>query len=704
MNADRDRLYDLLPGVYRKRDAELGQPLRALLRVIGEQVDVVERDITQLYDNWFIETCEEWVVPYIAELLGFTAMHEAGVLVPRAEVAHTIRYRRRRGTLAVLESLARDVAGWPARAVEFYQLLAVAQHLNHLHLERGRFADLRHGDALDRVDGPFDEIAHTVDVRRAGSNRRPGRYNIPNIGLFVWRLKEYSITRSPAYHLERRARYRGRNRYTFSALANDMQLYTHAIVEPEPAHIADEMSVPAPIRRRAFHERTADYYGPGKSLVIWVDDLETPVPLERIVAADLSNWVYSPVGDMVAIDPELGRIALASDRKPAEVRVSYHYVFSADMGGGEYPRTLRPVRGRRLYSVSQQDDSVPFQKIGDAIDAWSNDPDQHPDAIIEINDSGVYNEQLEIAMPAGRRLELRARDGARPVIRLSDERTSRGDSLLVTGPQDETEGKRDPQLLLNGLLVAGRGLQIAGRISRVFIRHCTLVPGWTLDESCEPQHETEPSIELLNTTARLTIEHSITGSILVDQNEVTTDPLPMIITDSIVDATHPRLDAIGVSGSGNIVGHVVLTIARCTVIGTVSVHAFDLGENCIFLGKVKAARTQTGCIRFCYVPEHSRTPRRYHCQPDLVTAGLTGSAAQLAALRVRPRFNSLRYGTPTYCQLALNCAMEILRGADDESEMGAFHDLFGPQRLDNLRIRLDEFTPANAQAGIIPAT
>ena len=704
MNADRDRLYDLLPGVYRKRDAELGQPLRALLRVIGEQVDVVENDITRLYDNWFIETCEDWVVPYIAELLGYTPMAEAGVLVPRAKVAHTIRYRRRRGTLAVLESLARDIAGWPARAIEFYQLLAVAQHLNHLHLDRGRFADLRNGDALDRVDGPFDEIAHTVDVRRASSNRRPGRYNIPNVGLFVWRLKEYSITRAPAYYLERRARYRGRNRYTFSALGNDTPLFAHAIVEPEPAHIADELNVPTPIRRRAFDERTADYYGPGKSIVIWVDDLETPVPVERIVAADLTNWVYAPTGNMVAVDPELGRIALASDREAAEVRVTYHYGFSADIGGGEYPRTPRPVRGRRLYSVSQQNDGAPFKTIGEALQVWTNEAEEHPDAIIEIDDSGVYNEPVEIELLAGQRLELRARAGARPVIRLADDRTSRGDSMLVTGPDEATEGKRDPQLLLNGLLIAGRGLQITGRVSRVFIRHCTLVPGWTLDESCEPQHEEEPSIELINTTAQLTVEHSITGSILVDQNEVSTDPLPMRISDSIIDATRPDFDAIGVSGSGNIVGHVVLTIARCTVIGAVSVHAIELGENSIFLGKVKAARTQIGCIRFCYVPEGSHTPRRYHCQPDLVLAGLSGSIARLAALRVLPRFNSLRYGTPAYCQLALNCAPEILRGADDESEMGAFHDLFGPQRLDNLRTRLDEFTPANAQGGVIPAT
>src|SRR5262249_61780002 len=74
---------------------------------------------------------------------------------------------------------------------------------------------------------------------------------------------------------------------------------------------------------------------------------------------------------------------------------------------------------------------------------------------------------------------------------------------------------------------------------------------------------------------------------------------------------------------------------------------------------------------------------------------------QFARQRVRPRFNSVRYGAPTYCQLASDCADEIARGADDESEMGAFHDLFQPQRIANLRARLDEYTPASMDAGIL---
>jgi hypothetical protein len=118
-------------------------------------------------------------------------------------------------------------------------------------------------------------------------------------------------------------------------------------------------------------------------------------------------------------------------------------------------------------------------------------------------------------------------------------------------------------------------------------------------------------------------------------------------------------------------------------------------------------------VRFCWVEPGSRTPRRYECQPDLVIAAVADGAvpaAQRAAeqqsetTRVRPLLVSRRYGTPTYCQLAQGCAAEISAGAEDRSEMGAFHDLFQPQRLANLDSRLREFTPAAMDTGVIVVT
>jgi len=44
-----------------------------------------------------------------------------------------------------------------------------------------------------------------------------------------------------------------------------------------------------------------------------------------------------------------------------------------------------------------------------------------------------------------------------------------------------------------------------------------------------------------------------------------------------------------------------------TVIGGLATHAIALVENCLFIGCVRVARRQTGCVRFCHVPPGSRT-------------------------------------------------------------------------------------------------
>jgi hypothetical protein len=100
-----EKLYRLLPAFYRVRDAEQGEPLKALFSVIAEQVDVIDQDISRLFRNWFIETCDEWVVPYIGELLGVRGVHPVSesTYSLRAFVANTLRYRRRKGTATMLE-------------------------------------------------------------------------------------------------------------------------------------------------------------------------------------------------------------------------------------------------------------------------------------------------------------------------------------------------------------------------------------------------------------------------------------------------------------------------------------------------------------------------------------------------------------------------------------------------------------------------
>jgi len=757
-----DRLNKLLPAVYRMRDADQKYVLQALLRVIAEQVNVFEDDVQQLYEDWFIETAEDWVVPYVADLIGYSPVSDAGqvgevttakgralnrVLIPRREVANTIKYRRRKGTLALLELLSNDIAGWPARAVEFFKLLGWNQNINHLHLHRAMTTDLRRVEDLDLLGGPFDPLAHTVDVRRINSHRTIGRYNIPSVAVFVWRLKSYSVTRSPP-HCEEKVH---PNCYTFSLLSQDAPLFIKPEPDAEPTHIAEEVNVPAAIRRLALAKHPERFYGADKSLAIWAEgwaglDATRPVPVEAIIPADLSDWQYAPPLKHIAVDPVLGRFAfpLDQDELPKKgVRVAYHYGFSADIGGGEYARPILNPSAREVEKPDPQDptktisetvepsfyrvgEGQPLRHLRDALDHWR---EENPlDAVIELTDSGIYVEPVNIHLQVGQTLQLRASNGVRPVIRMLDWQMDLPDALTVTMC-------RESRFTLDGLLLTGRGMHVHGPKrekpddprdpicgAEVVIRHCTLVPGWELACDCEPAREGEPSLEFYNIRAKVRIEHSILGSIQIHEDEVTTDPIPVRVTDSILDATSPEREAIGAPGFA--VAHAVLTMLRCTVFGIVDVHAVELAENCIFNDCLNVARRQLGCMRFCHVPYGCRTPRRYHCQPDLVAQAIEEklraealakniplpTQAELDAakarerLRVKPQFNGVRYGTPTYCQLADTCADEIKRGADDESEMGAFHDLFQPQREANLLARLEEFTPAGMEVGILHAT
>jgi hypothetical protein len=273
---------------------------------------------------------------------------------------------------------------------------------------------------------------------------------------------------------------------------------------------------------------------------------------------------------------------------------------------------------------------------------------------------------------------------------------------------------------MDGLLVTGRPVHVQHSANgsdsgvcpgELVVRHCTLVPGWGIENNCDPKRPTEPSLELNRVRARVRIEHSIVGSIQVYEDEVGADPVPIEISDSIVDATDLARQAVG--SHGDTWAHAALCIRRSTIFGIVEVHSMPLGENSIFMSCVNVARRQLGCVRYCYVPPGCRTPRRYRCQPDDAIAAVkeriddpSEQAREIEneKLRVRPQFNAVRYGKPAYAQLAETCAVEIRRGADDESEMGAFHDLFQPQREASLRARLAEYTPAGMDVGILFAS
>ena len=368
---DADALYALLPAFIRMRDqTQGGGVLRALVGVIAEQAQVVSGGLDQLYDDQFIETCALWAVPYIGDLIGFTPLRPLGPGQPaatRAEVADTIGFRRSKGTLSMLERLCFDVTGWPGMAVEYFARLSTTQYVrNHLrpgmageyftphsaaqyvrnHLRPGNaIVDVRSPMTAADVGGAFDFPPRSADVRRIDSGR--GRYNLPNIGLFVWRLAAYGNPGHPARAV-------GANRYTFDPFGGDVPLVNPAVTQLVPAARGEPAARPPPAlisrinlpfflqRYPLFflqrHPRFAGVvpYAAAAPVAVMVNG--TAVPAAAIGWCDLSGWTPpTAAGIDVTVDPLLGRLVFATPPAAAdEITVTYTYAFSGDYGGGAY--------------------------------------------------------------------------------------------------------------------------------------------------------------------------------------------------------------------------------------------------------------------------------------------------------------------------------------------------------------------------------
>lgn len=728
MSVSSQQLYDLLPTIYRLRDAENNGALKSYLAVFAEQISVLQENIDQLYDDQFIETCAEWAVPYIADLVGYKTLHTKVTreLSQRAEVANTIAYRRRKGTATMLEQLARDVTGWPARVVEFFQLLGTTQYMNHTRLQNHYAPDLLDWQQTRSVGGAFDSTAHTVDVRHIDTDL--GKYNIKNIGIYLWRLQSYPLTRFPLVPVSP-------GRYFLSPLQHNIPLFNNPVAESNITHLAVPENVPHTIDRHVMNAELLAYYGEGKSVSIYEDldgsdgqlDLVSGNVIRVCCLSDRDgNWINEPLNEVsdppegepvdpgvfrkiVALDPETGRLAIPPHMvaDDPELWATFHYGFSSNISGGEYerantfvpaPAAVEPVSGS--------------QSIQTALDSLGGE------GVVEIEDSGRYPESLSIEVNAGQRVQLRAANEHRPLIQLD------GD-LAIRGHEPASENVEGGVVTLDGLMIAGGSLVIPSTnngLRELHLRHCTLVPGINLDQAGTPLNPETPGMVIESNQVKVVIEDCIVGALRVVEGA------EVYVENSIVDANASHAVAYAALDASSAGG--VLVVKNSTVVGKVHTRIMQMASNCIFCAElapgdtwpspVLAERKQQGCVRFSFVPLDARVPRRFRCQPEYsinqaiqkarAKQGSGLSSAQKSAIRnrvvnrVKPFFTDTRYGQPAYMQLALSCAGEILAGADDESEMGAFHDLFQPQREMNLRIRLKEYLRFGLEAGIFYET
>ncbi|MFN8078358.1 MAG: phage tail protein [Kineosporiaceae bacterium] len=734
MTASGERLLDRLPAHLRARDEQLGGLLAALADAVGGELEILERDLDTLYASWFIETCPEWVVPYLADLVGVLDLPPElpGVLSRRGFVANTVAYRRRKGTVAVVEQVARDASGWPAKAVEFFRLLATTTQVNHVRVARPATASLRTPVAAagplelgpsEVAQGALDTLAHTAEVRRIASGR--GRFGIPNLAAFLFPQQVYDLGWSPATPPSTAG-----EGWSVHPLGLATPLFAPPVREESIEQLAQEASLPVPLRPRRLLTVLAEARAatPGSARA---HELQAALPIAvridtasgegldplRVRVRGLENLVREPDGTpldgwQVMIDAVTGRIHPFRDGLPDEpdsLQVRHSYGGLADVGAGSHDRTAThqaaldddPYQGDPLHGgpgVTRQvavlaDGAVApvLGSLAAALDAAENgwaadDPAPGASYVISIGDSARYPvaaadpADLEVAVPAATRLVLVAATWRSLVVAPGETRDPVPGVYDASGLRPRLRGDLDltgeggSSVVLDGLVIEGDVVVHAGDLGSLTLSGCTVAGSVRIEDGQGGGHAGAGSDAAL----QVRVLRSQCGPIRFGR-----EPASLQLVDSTVDAGSPAPAAVAVSGAA-----LALSVQGSTVLGRVLARTLE-GSNAILDGRVVIENRQVGCLRYSFAPRASRVPRRYRCSPTPTAGPLT-----------RPGYVSIDRGSPSYLALDPGCPAEIAEGGEGGAEMGVHHHLGRPVRVRAVARLVDAYLPVGLELGV----
>lgn len=729
-----EKLWEAIPEIYRNEDGLAAKPgvLRSIVSVLAKQAAILRRSQDRLWDDQFIELCDEWAVPYIGDLVATRLLSALNQRGRRVDVAKTIYYRRRKGTPRVLEELINDISGWEGKMVEQFEKLARSRHGldafpvplsgKYSGTMPGGWADLRNQREAELASGPFEEFFHTPDVRRYSG--MSGRYAIPKLAFYLYRLKAFEAIDVTPFALGDDKRFgfdpsgreiplfsksetsRDWNQWHSSAnaeiqgpiscrlLGNGEYVITSEIIRIltgaglSPA-AGDELRKITGLRFKsesslyAFISTFANaleiqndiVFLPLLSLTIEPDCaksillpdartiLKDPLDLnsivvgfttpdrviatENITAASLGSWPLV-IKKELAIDAEKGLFMFKEPLSGnGNLFIAYHYGFSGPLGAGTYDRPW----------ISE---SVPDIETtgGGALNA-GNLP---VDGISRINDSKTYSQADDLTGIVN--MVLQAKSAQRPYIRLEN------DWILSSG------ANLNSNLTLDGLWIGAKGnlqamIILEGDFDCVVIRNCTIDPGGSnnlLNEKILPVW-----LSIQGRVGNLCIDSSIIGPICIEAKGVIEE---MSIFDSIVQSVDASVKALNVDTGRSV-------IQRSTVFGNAVLHQLEASE-AVFTRNVSISNAQEGCFRYSSAPETSRLPHPYE--------------SFLFSQDSNHWFTSRRFGDPGYAQLSDTAPLQLQRGAENGSEMGAFSNLLNPVKSDGLQSKVNEYMPF----GLIP--
>ena len=720
-----EKLWEMIPGIYQHEDGIAEDPgiLRALVEILAGQAAILRRSHDRLWEDQFIELCQDWAVPYLGDLVASRLVSALNKRGRRVDVAKTIYYRRRKGTLRVLEELISDITGWEGKVVEEFRLLARIRHgLDPKPVSMaGRFsgtmpggwADLRRPRGAELTDSPFDEFYHTADVRQhTGQN---GRYNIPKLAFHLYRLHSFCVRgvtpfpqgdglrftcdpsgrNIPLFMPRRRSEnwddWRTIKEWELPApiscrlLGHGEYVFTEALAQSLESNFGITPAVADKLRTfKGFHF-------PGEARLKHILELlnEPSLISAAVYREILSKSLISDCGK-AALLPEAISVEESPGAPFAPGDISSGDLSQWPIADPDKRLVIDPERGRfQFFNLPPDTGSTVTYYCGFAGETGAgtysrpevelSEPTATPNinaqnsggtilanriannGVTQIDDSTTYQGVGDKLQVQN--LTLQAANQQRPYIRLTT-----SNWLLSTPPANA-----DAKLCIEGLWLGSDddfAVVLQGDYEEVIIRHTTFDPGGDNDVNGNPVWPVTLIIEAKVET--LIIDSSIMGRI-VTQNDGVVENLK--VWDSIVDETNSGQTAIQLTQ-----GEVELK--RTTVFGKVDVNRLWASE-ALITGLVDVTDTQEGCFRFSAAPEGSRLPRQYesHILNDTVNI-----------------FTSRNFGQPGYGQLSKTAPPELYRGAENGSEIGTFSSLINPIKSDSLKAKVDEYMPF----GLIP--
>ncbi len=552
---DKGYIFSLLPQVHRARDIAQGHPLEALFTALESQSLALHANIGSLYDNWFIETCQPWLIPYLGDLVALDPVL-ASLELPglRTLVANLTDYRSRRGTLVCLGHAATAISGWSCMAVDLDNFRSGTWAAGAPQAGTWRI-QARGGDPAAGL-----VAARSVDLRRGAPVAGTGIPGLPGgvpgtMGLLAWPLRPVRL-----YGVEARPVAEVPGAFHLSPLGIATPLYVPPARLPVAGAASGIADLPLPLTRAWLADWLADPISsslpdPPVALRLCYGDSVVPVPADRLVPADLSVWPPLPAtraeADIqVLLDPERGRLLVAG-AVPDRVFSDHALAMGMDVGGGGYGRAQRmPRRQEGAWIVrAGAAGSADFPDLAAALAAW---PAQADAARIIITDSAIHHLPKAGAglRLAGRSLTIVAADGCRPCL---------------SGAWRVAAGPLPGALTLSGLLLDG-ALTLVGPVD-LTLADCTLMPaaGPALVVDASPARR------------RLTASHCILGPLVLPARGVTG-----LLRESILDGRGgPALRGpAGPTDRGP-----ALALDGCTVLGPLrSVHPCELRE-CLALDR-----------------------------------------------------------------------------------------------------------------------